>query len=155
MLPLPRPPLQFTFHTKQNTAFQLLNMCHALPQEHPCNHISVGWNQCGCGTVDQETGLQRPCGEIFYTPKQVDDSACPLSSCDYANVDGNWTCCQCNGHNTGGWCVHDSLNPRWERNVTTGEFEWISKCNHTCCASCGRSGESCLRTAVPEPQLTN
>jgi hypothetical protein len=34
-----------------------------------------------------------------------------------------------------------SPEPKWEKNRVTNEWEWIERCDHGCCRSCGKFGK--------------
>ncbi|AEO60998.1 hypothetical protein MYCTH_2120909 [Thermothelomyces thermophilus ATCC 42464] len=102
-------------------------MCHGHPRHHSCSH--------------QSTGYQTPYPNVSFAVSQPLIASCPLANCDFRSAGGGeWTCCKCGGRNTSGWCSNMSRKPEWEKNPVTNEWEWIERCDHGCCRSCGKAG---------------
>jgi hypothetical protein len=112
-------------------------MCHGHPHYHSCGHQSVTWHYCPSALIDLETGYETPCPNITFAASQPSTGNCPLANCDFHSAGtGGWTCCQCGGRNSSGWCKNMSLDPKWEKNPITNEWEWVDRCDHGCCRSC-------------------
>ncbi|KAK4229777.1 hypothetical protein QBC38DRAFT_76001 [Podospora fimiseda] len=109
-------------------------MCHGHPHHHPCGHQSVNWHYCPSALIDLETGYETPCSNITFAGSQPSNSSCLLANCDYGG--SAWTCCNCGGRNTSGWCTNISPNPRFEKNAITNDFEYVETCDHGCCRNC-------------------
>ena len=126
-------------------------MCHGHPHCHSCGHQSVTWHYCPSALIDLETGYETPCPNITFAGSQASTASCPLANCDYSSAGGGgWTCCQCGGRNTSGWCTNLSPAPKWERNSVTNEWEWIERCDHGCCRSCIKDRKfDCASEGVP------
>jgi hypothetical protein len=118
-------------------------MCHGHPHYHSCGHQSVTWHYCPSALIDLETGYETPCPNITFAASQPSTANCPLANCDFRSAGGGgWTCCKCGGRNSSGWCKNMSLNPRWEKNPITDEWEWIERCDHGCCRGCIKDRKS-------------
>ena len=123
-------------------------MCHGHPHHHPCGHQSVNWHYCPSALIDLETGYETPCSNITFAGSQPSNSGCLLANCDFGG--SAWTCCNCGGRNTSGWCTNASPNPRFEKNTITNDFEYVETCDHGCCRNCTKDGK--LDFPLPEPR---
>ncbi|KAL1835722.1 hypothetical protein VTJ49DRAFT_6162 [Mycothermus thermophilus] len=129
-------------------------MCHGHPHTHSCGHQSVTWHYCPSAVIDLTTGYETPCQNITFAASQSSSASCPLANCDFQNAGGGgWTCCQCGGRNSSGWC--NNMRPRYERNPFTGEWDWFELCDHGCCLNCIKDGELLLSVQFNESLLTS
>ncbi|KAK4645736.1 hypothetical protein QC761_204180 [Podospora bellae-mahoneyi] len=117
-------------------------MCHGHPHIHGCGHQSMTWHYCPSALIDLETGYETACSNVTFAAPQPSNAACVLINCDYRSGGTGWTCCNCGGRNTSGWCKNMSPNPKWEKNTITNEWEWIETCDHGCCRNCAKDPSS-------------
>lgn len=112
-------------------------MCHGLPKQHPCHHVSVTWHYCPSADINLDTGKSTACARQTFAKSTSIRSVCINEECCFRYSGGRWYCCQCHqGPNTIGWCLSKRPVAFWHQNPVSGDWSIANDCDHGCCKNC-------------------